>query len=351
MHDWWTAQDAANFKAKADMFAAFFDAIEVLPGLHANGEADGLKVIAADIGIKGSSVDDIGELMWGLDDEYDAVSISVSRDGKLIYLSPSVLELTGIASPDTPDEKDDCASLPAIRDIVTAAKGLDLRTSCIYGTVPQVLGDGEDAEMRLRIDLAVIGELSGAGFDEIVVGGLVDDGEKFDFETLSSVIGYLASVRSVSGDTDIGVILPAEVYLDAPTASQIATLKNYTDLLAIEVSSGEASTAEEAYDSVEENYYNLKGNFSAHNLRAIITSSDGKTAFGAYRALKDLSVDNVQFCAYVPEPSAPLSQPQSAETPAETGNWEEKTNENAMTGEKYTDTEQETESPEDTSGD
>ena len=37
MHDWWTAQDAANFKAKADMFAAFFDAIEVLPGLHANG--------------------------------------------------------------------------------------------------------------------------------------------------------------------------------------------------------------------------------------------------------------------------------------------------------------------------
>ena len=37
MHDWWTAQDAANFKEKADMFAAFFDAIEVLPGLHANG--------------------------------------------------------------------------------------------------------------------------------------------------------------------------------------------------------------------------------------------------------------------------------------------------------------------------
>ncbi len=37
MRDWWTAEDAANFKKKADMFAAFFDAIEVLPGLHANG--------------------------------------------------------------------------------------------------------------------------------------------------------------------------------------------------------------------------------------------------------------------------------------------------------------------------
>jgi len=37
MRDWWTAEDAAKFKEKADMFAAFFDSIEVLPGLHANG--------------------------------------------------------------------------------------------------------------------------------------------------------------------------------------------------------------------------------------------------------------------------------------------------------------------------
>ncbi len=37
MRDWWTAEDAARFKVKADMFVAFFDAIEVLPGLHANG--------------------------------------------------------------------------------------------------------------------------------------------------------------------------------------------------------------------------------------------------------------------------------------------------------------------------
>ncbi len=37
MKDWWTAEDAAKFKVKADMFVAFFDAIEVLPGLHANG--------------------------------------------------------------------------------------------------------------------------------------------------------------------------------------------------------------------------------------------------------------------------------------------------------------------------
>ncbi len=37
MRDWWTAEDAAKFKVKADLCVAFFDAIEVLPGLHANG--------------------------------------------------------------------------------------------------------------------------------------------------------------------------------------------------------------------------------------------------------------------------------------------------------------------------
>ena len=34
----WTPEDEAKFKEKAAMFAKFFDAIEVLPGLHANGK-------------------------------------------------------------------------------------------------------------------------------------------------------------------------------------------------------------------------------------------------------------------------------------------------------------------------
>ncbi len=37
MKDWWTAQDAKGFEQRADLYAAFFDKIEVLPGLHANG--------------------------------------------------------------------------------------------------------------------------------------------------------------------------------------------------------------------------------------------------------------------------------------------------------------------------
>ena len=309
----------------------------------ADGQADGLKVIAADIAVEGVSIDDVGETMWGLDDEYDCISIRVTRDGKLIYLSPAALELAEIEPPAAPDEKEDCASLPALRDIVSSAKELGLRTSCIYGTTPAVLGEGEDAGMRLRIDRAVIGELSGAGFDEIVIDGLIGDEMTLDFGTLSAMIGYLASLRDAAGEVDLGVVLPARVYLDTPTASQIVTLEKYTDLLAIGVSAADAADAETAYNEVEGNCYNLKGNFSVHNLRAIITSDNVQAAFGAYRALRDLSVANVQFCTYVKEPSAPLSSPQPDDASAAPGETEEKTNENALTGEKYEEMGQDTE--------
>lgn len=38
LHDWWTAQDAKNFDKRAKLYADYFDAIEVLPGLHSNGK-------------------------------------------------------------------------------------------------------------------------------------------------------------------------------------------------------------------------------------------------------------------------------------------------------------------------
>ncbi len=37
MHDWWTKEDADNFKERTDKYADFFSAIKVLPDLNANG--------------------------------------------------------------------------------------------------------------------------------------------------------------------------------------------------------------------------------------------------------------------------------------------------------------------------
>ena len=38
LRDWWTPSDAKGFETRAKLYANYFDSIEVLPGLHANGE-------------------------------------------------------------------------------------------------------------------------------------------------------------------------------------------------------------------------------------------------------------------------------------------------------------------------
>lgn len=38
LRDWWTAEDAKGFDARAGVLRRFFDAIEIAPGVHANGE-------------------------------------------------------------------------------------------------------------------------------------------------------------------------------------------------------------------------------------------------------------------------------------------------------------------------
>ena len=38
MADWWTAEDAEKFNAKAKVLVAQFDEVEVVPGVHANGQ-------------------------------------------------------------------------------------------------------------------------------------------------------------------------------------------------------------------------------------------------------------------------------------------------------------------------
>lgn len=50
--DWWNAADAENFKKRAQVMVDFFDNIEVLPGLHANGEITQGENIADHGGLK-----------------------------------------------------------------------------------------------------------------------------------------------------------------------------------------------------------------------------------------------------------------------------------------------------------
>jgi putative endopeptidase len=54
--DWWTSDDAAKFRQRADVMAKQFDAYQPIPGIHINGEAS-----------LGENIADYGGLLIGLD--------------------------------------------------------------------------------------------------------------------------------------------------------------------------------------------------------------------------------------------------------------------------------------------
>jgi putative endopeptidase len=66
LNDWWTAADTEAFNKLADILVAQFDAIEVLPGLHANGRYT-----------LGENIADQG----GLRVAYTAMKAATSADG------------------------------------------------------------------------------------------------------------------------------------------------------------------------------------------------------------------------------------------------------------------------------
>nr|WP_320131116.1 M13 family metallopeptidase [uncultured Holophaga sp.] len=56
LNDWWTPEDAARFKARAEVMVKQFNAYEPIPGLHINGQAS-----------LGENIADLGGLLLGLD--------------------------------------------------------------------------------------------------------------------------------------------------------------------------------------------------------------------------------------------------------------------------------------------
>lgn len=316
-------------------------------GVKSDGRVRSLKITAADLDISGVPEDEIISRVLGLSGSYNAVSIRVSRGGRLIYSSPAVAALAREREPDTVPRGGDgeavVATVQTISDVAAVAHREGLRVNVIYSSAPVALGTEEDSRFAVRIDRAIVGELVSLGVDEIIVDGLFSDDMTLDFDVLSRMIRYLASLRNESGSAALGVLLPARVFSDAPTAAQVDTLSDYADLLAIDVPVTGAWDADSAYSAAESVFYPIRGSFKTYNLRAIIMADSPELSVGAYLALEKNEIDNVTFTSFVNDfTNAGRDNDTETETEPEPP-VDERTNENAMTKDKYEETESETE--------
>lgn len=322
-------------------------------GILSQSSASKLSFTLADVDPSLYTAERLNKFLDETPPDYNGVSVRVTSDGKLVYASPAalnfvrisdalkgvgVVDVEGQKDEDTDEENNDEAPIADvyenIKQIVNVSKAKGLRSSCIFETTALSLEESEDSIISKTIDKLIIGELSGIGFDEIIIDGLVPANSTLDFDAAAKIINYLTMIRSVSGGTDVGIMLPAAVYLDAPTANLIVNLSKYADFLAIKVSMEEASIASDAYDAVYDACYLLKGNFSVYNMRAVIDSNDAELNKSAYEALKALSVENIQFLTYVDDLT--IKGQGGDEPPQAPSNMDGVTNGNASTKDKYT---------------
>ena len=319
-----------------DVPGATVEPTELYPdGGRSTSDARSINVCAADIDVTRGSSDDIRDLVKGLSDRYNAVSVRVTSDsGELVYVSRALMELVGIdtgavtqnsaaaasdsesepatesestgGEPKESESKKTVAEPSTVLDNINAALAAagekSLRRSAIYVTSGDSLGDGRDASVRAARDCAIIGELRSLGFDEVIIDGLVGEDDTLSHDTLREIVSYLSLLRGGGDGIDIGITLPASVYLISQNASRIKTLSEYADLLAIGIGSG-AGTPDEAYSFVYDSCYSLKGNFSVYSIRGVITDSDPEIAAAVSASLRALSVGGIQFSVYVPDPT------------------------------------------------
>ena len=346
-----------------DVSAVAEEPEELYPdGILSTSDARNIELCAADIDVTLGSTDSIRNLIGGLSDKYNAISVRVtSEEGELVYVSHALMELVGIdtgavtqnsASPvsdnslndttviaddDNPEESNDAGKssepstvLDNLNAALEEAGDRSLRRSAIYVTSPDVLSGGTDAAVIGARDRAVIGELHSLGFDEVIIDGLVGEDDTLSHETLRSIVSYLALLRGGGNGIDIGITLPASVYLISQNASRIKTISEYADLLAIGINS-ESGTPEEAYSFVYDSCYSLKGNFSVYSIRGVITDRDPKVAAAVCASLCELSVGSVQFSVYVEDPSYSPGESTGSTDAPETGI----SNDRAMRSEDY----------------
>lgn len=230
--------------------------------------------------------------------EYGAISFTATdKSGKISYGSPAVADISKTTVNSTLIQAD------AIRSVLASQGGYH---SAVYKSDSDVI---EGNSVLREIDCAVVGELDSMGFDDVIITGTLTD-RTLDSETVKKLLSYIASLRESAQSIMIGVEVPLSILVDPECAPQTVLLSEHVDFLAVDLT--EASEKEDPTAYLRTTADNIRGSFSAYRLRALIDGGEKAAADAALQALRDVSVNYIQFITpVIPDPAT--SDPASSD--------------------------------------
>ncbi|MBE6618018.1 MAG: hypothetical protein E7627_08805 [Ruminococcaceae bacterium] len=294
-------------------------------------EAPSVSAAAIDVR-KFETQDELVEKITELSAHYDTLIIKLcSEDGGLIYPSPAICKLLGI--PHTNENT-------VLELVISAVSAASVRNMRLCALIPSSLGNSASASASV-IDGALIKELLEYGFDEIMIQYPAIDTDGFSHNSAARLSGYIKECKENSQTScHIGIILPAELYLDAAFAKHIQIIASTVSFMGIDFSTECMTTSSEIFSSVSHDITSLLGSFNTYNMRHIISSDDIVVMAAEHTACRQNNMTNV--C--IMEPLLPdelkydrnaTVQPEAPETLAPEEVTE--TNPYASTADKYPD--------------
>lgn len=226
---------------------------------------------------------------------YDTLIIRLD-DGKggLIYSSPALCSILGLPV------LDEDSTLDMIRSAVKTAKNKRMRLCAV---IPSSLEKSAHDSASV-IDSALISELAGLGFDEVMIR--LSGSEEFNRKNSQSLREYLLQCdeKTLSACL-IGVTLPAECYVEASYAKHIQTVASAVSFLGINFPTDGMTTTTEIFSSVSHEITTLLGSFTVYNMRLVIDDGDIAAVAAEYTASVHSNINNVCIMGtYLPEEMA-----------------------------------------------
>lgn len=254
------------------------------------------------VGINPIKDDDFLERLETVKENFNAISVKITEDGKLVYVSPAMLDFARIPTENITASAED-TGYERLKNLGMAAKTENLRMCAL------VEASKQDNRLLPEADKVLLAELGALGFDEAIITGL---------ETVSeNVTSYLVEI---SNDTvSVGVLFPEDFYRNEANDKLIQRISVSGVFLCVNFDTAQYETKEEINRKIRKKCVSLRSSFDSHNLRVIIDSDDVDVIQAEYAALTASNLENIQVVQEIAYETlaADFADTESSELPAE----------------------------------